>query len=70
MCDTPACRCVCRDKPLEVIKAEALRAAIANILPVGDDRLPGDRVITFYIRMDELRALRHLAFAKTSGEAR
>jgi hypothetical protein len=39
----------------------ALALAVANILPIGDDRAPGDRVIPIYVRMDELRALRELA---------
>lgn len=44
-----------------VERCEALRQAVANVLPIGNDRLPGDKVIPFYIRMDELRALRALA---------
>lgn len=49
--------------------AEALRAALAKVLPSGDDRAPGDRIIPFYIRMDELRALRDLvSFAAPPAE--
>lgn len=44
-----------------VERCEALRHAVANVLPSGDDRLPGEKVIAFYIRMDELRAIRVLA---------
>lgn len=46
--------------------AKELAAALAKILPVGDDRAPGDRVIPIYVRMDELRALRCLASAATA----
>ena len=42
---------------------EGLAKSVANILPVGDDRAPGDRVIPIYVRMDELRALRALTAA-------
>ncbi|WP_156359626.1 MazG-like family protein [Sphingomonas sp. Leaf28] len=38
-----------------------LAQAVTNILPIGDSRAPGDRVIPIYVRMDELRALRELA---------
>lgn len=43
--------------------------AVANILPIGDDRAPGDRVIPIYVRMDELRVLRELAALSAGGAA-
>jgi len=46
----------------------ALAHAVTNILPVGDDRAPDDRIIPIYVRMDELRALRGLA-AVSAGAA-
>ena len=46
----------------------ALAHAVTNILPVGDDRAPDDRVIPIYVRMDELRGLRRLA-ALSAGAA-
>ncbi|UIJ43745.1 hypothetical protein LZK98_11650 [Sphingomonas cannabina] len=39
----------------------ALREALSKVLPIGDSEAPGDKVIAFYIRMDELRSLRALA---------
>lgn len=47
----------------------ALAHAVASILPVGDDRAPGDRVIPIYVRMDELRAIRELAALSAGGGA-
>lgn len=47
----------------------ALAHAVASILPVGDDRAPGDRVIPIYVRMDELRAIRELAALSVGGGA-
>lgn len=44
-----------------VERCEALRQAVANILPIGNDRLPDDRVFPIYVRMDELRATHALA---------
>ena len=40
---------------------EVFRRAVANLLPIGNDRLPGNRVIPIYVRMDQLRALRELS---------
>ncbi|WP_010218877.1 hypothetical protein [Sphingomonas sp. PAMC 26621] len=40
-----------------VERNEQLAAAVAKILPIGNPRLPGDRVVPIYVRMDELRAL-------------
>ncbi|WP_010184757.1 hypothetical protein [Sphingomonas sp. PAMC 26605] len=37
-----------------------LADAVAKILPIGNDRLPGDRVVPIYVRMEELRALHAL----------
>lgn len=38
----------------------ALVEAVRKVLPVGNHDSPGNRVIAFYIRMDELRALHEL----------
>lgn len=38
-----------------------LREAVRSLLPIGNDKLPGDRVVPIYVRMDELRALHALA---------
>ena len=38
----------------------ALREAVKKLLPIGNDNLPGDRVVPIYVRMDELRALHAL----------
>lgn len=45
-----------------------LAHAVANILPIGDNRAPGDRVIPIYVRMDELRALHALATSRSQHE--
>lgn len=44
-----------------------LQIAVTKVLPVGDDRAPGGKVISFYIRMDELRHLRALALPAGYG---
>ena len=52
----------CLDE-LETIGTElqVLRISVKNLLPIGNDRLPDERVIPIYVRMDELRALHALA---------
>ena len=62
-----------RDHPGAHIKGaqtqEAFLAqAVTNILPIGDNRAPGDRVIPIYVRMDELRALHALATSRSQHE--
>lgn len=47
----------------------ALAHAVTNILPIGDERAPGDKVIPIYVRMDELRAIRELAALNARGGA-
>ncbi len=46
---------------------EVLRMAVAKLLPIGNDSLPGDRVIPIYVRMDELRALHALSSAQVQA---
>ena len=45
-----------------------LAQAVTNILPIGDNRAPCDRVIPIYVRMDELRALHALATSRSQHE--
>ena len=49
------------------VSDEALRMAVAKLLPIGNDSLPGDRVIAIYVRMDELRALHDLSRSQVSA---
>jgi hypothetical protein len=51
-----------------VAALQVLRAAVKNLLPIGNDQLPGDRVIPIYVRMDELRALHSLATSRSQHE--
>lgn len=46
---------------------DAFRAAVKNLLPIGNASAPGDRVFPIYVRMDELRALHALATPATSA---
>ena len=46
---------------------DVLRAAVKNLLPIGNASAPGDRVFPIYVRMDELRALHALATPATSA---
>lgn len=44
-------------------RGEALATAVQNVLPVGNDKHPDNKVVAFYLTAGELRALRTLAGA-------
>lgn len=46
---------------------DALATAVLNVLPVGNDKHPDNKVVAFYLTAGELRALRELA-SKPDGQ--